>query len=173
MTDIYDDLIPYINSESMPWFVIPKLQALGFNGMQIKEYGGPGFTHLETGVMFYELCKKDASIGLVVANHNFIGNAVLDMCGNQEQKDRLLSQTINMEKYIGFALTEPLNGSDATGLQTTATKVPGGYLLNGHKRWPGNGTFADYLIVWARNTDDGDRIQAFIAKKESKGYKAT
>jgi glutaryl-CoA dehydrogenase len=126
--------------------------------MTIGEYGGPGFSHLESGCMAYELCKRDASIGVIVANHNGIGNNVIDACGNQEQKDRILSQTINMKKFIGFGLTEPLNGSDASALKTTAKKVDGGYLLNGEKKWPGNGTFADYMIVWARNLDDEGRI---------------
>jgi len=59
--------------------------------MTIGEYGGPGFSHLESGCMAYELCKRDASIGVIVANHNGIGNNVIDACGNQEQKDRILS----------------------------------------------------------------------------------
>jgi len=58
-----------------------------------------------------------------------------------------------MKKTICFGLTEPLNGSDATGLQTTAKKVEGGYVLNGQKRWIGNATFADYIVVWAKNID--------------------
>lgn len=40
-----------------------------------------------------------------------------------------------------------------------------GYILNGEKFWIGNGTFADYIIVWAKNRDDGDRIQAFVVEK--------
>ena len=63
-----------------------------------------------------------------------------------------------------FGLTEPLNGSDATGLQTTATKVDGGWLLNGQKRWIGNATFGD-VIVWAKNAIDGNKIQAFYVEK--------
>lgn len=59
-----------------------------------------------------------------------------------------------MDKFIGFGLTEPENGSDATSLKTTATKVEGGYILNGAKRWPGSGTFADYIIVWAKNPSE-------------------
>lgn len=62
-----------------------------------------------------------------------------------------------MDKIFCFALTEPLNGSDASGLQTEAHKVEGGWLLNGKKRWIGNSTFGD-VIVWAINKDDGDRI---------------
>jgi glutaryl-CoA dehydrogenase len=91
MSEIKDDLIPYINSESMPDFIIPKVKTLGINGMQIKEYGGPGFTHLEAGVMTYEMCKIDTSVATIVTNHNAIGNSVIYHCGSQEQKDRILS----------------------------------------------------------------------------------
>jgi alkylation response protein AidB-like acyl-CoA dehydrogenase len=54
-----------------------------------------------------------------------------------------------MDKFICFGLTEPNYGSDATSLKTTATKVEGGYLMNGTKRWIGNATFADYIVIWA------------------------
>ena len=50
--------------------------------MLIKDYGGPGFNHIEAGVMSYEMCKKDSSIGVIVTNHNAIGNQVLEACGN-------------------------------------------------------------------------------------------
>jgi len=59
---------------------------------------------------------------------------------------------------MSFCLTEPDYGSDATSLKTTATRVKGGWLLNGEKRWIGNGTIADYLIVWARNPIDDNNI---------------
>jgi acyl-CoA oxidase len=56
-------------------------------------------------------------------------------------------------------LTEPDYGSDATSLKTSAKKVPGGYLLNGKKRWIGNATFDNSIvIVWARNEDEGGKI---------------
>ena len=74
-----------------------------------------------------------------------------------------------MDKIVCFGLTEPLNGSDASGLTTSATKVEGGYLLNGKKRWIGNGTFADYICVWARNPAEDNNIQCFVVSKGSKG----
>ena len=55
-----------------------------------------------------------------------------------------------MDKVACFGLTEPTNGSDATGMLTTATKTQGGWLLNGRKRWIGNAPFADYITVWAK-----------------------
>jgi hypothetical protein len=54
-----------------------------------------------------------------------------------------------------WALTEPSNGSDASALTCTATKVPGGWQLDGQKRWIGNGTWADVVVVWARNSETG------------------
>ena len=79
---------------------------------------------------------------------------------------------MKFEKIFCFGLTEPLNGSDATGLQTTATKTEGGWLLNGTKRWIGNATMGD-VVVWARNTSDGNRIQAFVVEKGSAGFHPT
>jgi len=76
---------------------------------------------------------------------------------------------MTFERIMSFGLTEPLNGSDATGLQTTATKVDGGWVLNGEKKWPGNATIGD-CIVWARNADDGNKIQGFYVEKGSKGF---
>ena len=63
-----------------------------------------------------------------------------------------------MEKVCCFGLTEPDNGSDASGLKTTATKTEGGWLLNGQKRWIGNATFAGYICVWAKNPSENNNI---------------
>lgn len=60
---------------------------------------------------------------------------------------------MNLEMIGGWALTEPEFGSDASSLETNVKKVEGGYLLNGNKRWIGNGN-RDLLVVWARNQDN-------------------
>ena len=103
--------------------------------------------------------------------HNCIGMAVIDALGSEEQKERFLSQGMKFEKILSFGLTEPDNGSDASGLKTFARKVDGGYVLNGQKVWIGNGTISD-VIVWARNEDDGNRVQGFIVEKGSVGFTA-
>ena len=61
------------------------------------------------------------------------------------------------------------NGFKITGLKTVAIKTDGGYLVTGEKRWPGNATFADYHIVWAKNPAENNNIQGFIVTKGSKG----
>ena len=158
MDQIYSDLIPFINNAEMPMYLVPMIQKLGINGFLIKDYGGPGFSNLEAGAIIYELAKRDASVATFVLVHNAIGTNVISVLGDDEQRKRILTQTINMDKFVSFGLTEPDNGSDATGLKTTATKVEGGYLLNGEKRWIGNATFADYVCVWAKNPLENNNI---------------
>ena len=123
--------------------------------------------------MAYTLARRDASVATFVLVHNSIGSCVVDALGDDEQKSRILGDTINMHKFICFGLSEPENGSDATNLQTVAKKTEGGYIINGSKRWIGNATFADYIIIWAKNQDDGNRIQAFIVTKGSPGLKTS
>jgi alkylation response protein AidB-like acyl-CoA dehydrogenase len=105
--------------------------------------------------------------------HNSLGLSVIDRCGGAEQKARILPDAIALRKILCFGLTEPTHGSDATSLLSTAKKTEGGFLINGKKRWIGNGTFADYIIIWARNVDEGNKIQGFIVEKGSKGLKTS
>jgi acyl-CoA oxidase len=74
------------------------------------------------------------------------------LCGSEAQKEKYLPSLAQLNTVACWALTEPDNGSDASGLGTTATKVEGGWKINGQKRWIGNSTFADLLIIFARNT---------------------
>lgn len=99
--------------------------------MKIKDFGGPGYNAIEAGAIAFEMSKYDASVSTLYMVHNGIGTAVIDALGDEEQRKRLLGETLNMDKICCFGLTEPDNGSDATGLKTTATKTEGGWLLNG------------------------------------------
>jgi alkylation response protein AidB-like acyl-CoA dehydrogenase len=84
MDGIYKDLIPFINKSEMPFWIIPKVQELGINGMMIKDFGGPGFNNLEAGAVIFEMAKKDASVSSFVLVHNAIGTRVIDCLGNEE-----------------------------------------------------------------------------------------
>ena len=140
MDDMYKDLLPHVEATTFPPWLIGKLKPLGINGLQIKGYGSPGLSTLEAGACCYEIAKRDGSAATFLLVHNGIGMAVIDALGDEEQKARLLPPGIRFEKIFCFGLTEPDNGSDATGLQTTATKTEGGWILNGKKRWIGNAT---------------------------------
>jgi hypothetical protein len=84
----------------------------------------------------------------------------------------MLPGLIKFDKIGAFALTEPNYGSDATSMDTFAIKATDGrdgWILNGKKRWIGNATIADYIVVWAKNKDDRDKIQGFVVEKGSAG----
>lgn len=69
-------------------------------------------------------------------------------------------------KIIGcFGLTEPNHGSDPAGMETTAKKVNGHYVLNGSKTWITNSPIADVFIVWAKNLEEDGAIRGFILEK--------
>ncbi len=120
--------------------------------------------------MLYEIGRGDMGLALFFFLQNGVGIPVFDECCNEEQRKRWLPDLIAMKKWACFGLTEPDNGSDATGMTSTARKVEGGYIINGKKRWPGNGTIADLTVVWAKNVSDGNKIQGFVVEKGMKGH---
>jgi glutaryl-CoA dehydrogenase len=97
----------------------------------------------------------------------------INRCGSEEQKQRWLPAMARLEKIGAFGLTEPHGGSDvAGGLETTARRDGDRWVLNGAKRWIGNGTFADLVIIWARDLDD-DAVKGFVVEKGTPGFTAT
>ena len=64
-----------------------------------------------------------------------------------------------------------LHGSDAVALEATAVRAGDEYVLNGEKRWIGNGTIADVVVLWARDGSDG-QVKAFLVEKGAPGYDA-
>ncbi len=77
------------------------------------------------------------------------------------------------EKIGAVALTEPHGGSDvAGGMETTARLTRDEWVLNGAKRWIGNATFADLIIVWARDTES-NHVLGFVVEKGTPGFCAT
>ena len=151
-------------------FQIPKLADLGVNGLTLKGYGSPAFTNIETWAIIFEMSKIDQSLTTFLLIQNFLGMKVIEALGSEEQKQKIIPEAIKFRKILAFGLTEPEVGSDASSLFTTAKKVDGGYLLNGAKRWIGNGTFADYVIIWARNEAEGGKVQGFIVVKGARGF---
>jgi glutaryl-CoA dehydrogenase len=77
-----------------------------------------------------------------------------------------------LEKIGAFALTEPNHGSDSVALETTARLDGDAYVLDGAKRWIGNGTIADIVVVWARDLEDRE-VKGFLVEPETPGYRAT
>jgi acyl-CoA oxidase len=120
--------------------------------------------------MVFEMAKVDSSCATFWLVHNSIGMAPIDMLGSEEQRARLLPDLISLKKVVCFGLTEPDTGSDASHLETTAKKVNGGWIINGHKRWIGNADICAYCVVWAKNMEEGGKVQGFVVENGTPGY---
>lgn len=125
------------------------------------------------GFVALEMARVDASVATFVGVQNGLVAGSVAACGSAEQRAEWLPRLASGDVVGAFALTEPLSGSDsAQGLTTVATRDGDSWVLNGQKRWIGNGTFSDITIVWAKNAADG-QVLGFIVPTDTPGYTAT
>ncbi|RDY01039.1 Acyl-coenzyme A oxidase 4, peroxisomal, partial [Mucuna pruriens] len=162
----------YWEKAKFPFHVIPKLGALHIAGGTIKDYGCPGLSITGSAIAVAEVARVDASCSTFILVHSSLAMLTIALCGSEAQKQKYLPSLAQLQTIACWALTEPDNGSDASALKTTATKVEGGWILEGQKRWIGNSTFADVLIVFARNATT-NQINGFIIKKDAPGLTVT
>ena len=171
-----DQVLPVIGDywqrAELPWPLIRQLPGLGLVGEEIQGYGCAGMSPMACGLVHMELHRGDGSLGTFLGVHAGLAMKAIDICGSQEQKQRWLPSMATMDKLGAFALTEPEHGSDSIALETTARRDGDVWVLNGAKRWIGNGTVADLVVVWARNTEDG-QVNGFVVETPAEGYQAT
>ncbi|XP_047160324.1 acyl-coenzyme A oxidase 4, peroxisomal [Vigna umbellata] len=162
----------YWEKAKFPFHVIPKLGALHIAGGTIKGYGCPGLSITGSAIAVAEVARVDASCSTFVLVHSSLAMLTIALCGSEAQKQKYLPSLAQFQTVACWALTEPDYGSDASALKTTATKVEGGWILEGQKRWIGNSTFADVLVVFARNAAT-NQINGFIIRKDAPGLTVT
>lgn len=159
MDEINPTLYENVEKSDFPHHLTERIAALGISGLDTpKSMGGAGLSTVDACACMYELARRDASIATFYLLHHSLGNYTVQKLAGDELRQRVFKETLPLEKVLAWALTEPENGSDASGLTTYAEKVQGGYLLSGRKRWIGNATFSDYICVWARNKNEGNKI---------------
>ena len=151
---------------------MPKLAALGLGGATLKGNGCAGHSVLGAAMVVVEMARVDASMSTFLMVHNSLAMLTIGLLGSDAQQKELLPAMASLDSVGAWALTEPGHGSDASSLATTATKVPGGWRLNGCKRWIGNATWCDVVIVWARSSETG-QVNAFVVKQGTHGFVTT
>ncbi|PFG43000.1 glutaryl-CoA dehydrogenase [Isoptericola jiangsuensis] len=120
-----------------------------------------------------ELARVDSSFCTFIGVSSGLAMSSIGLGGSPEQRDRWLPPMARGDLIGAFGLTEPLSGSDtARGLRTTATRHGDTWVLNGAKRWIGNATFADVVVVWAKDTAD-DQVKGFLVRRGAPGFTAT
>ena len=169
------EVLPVINDywerAEFPFELVPKLAELGVAGTTIDGYGCPGMSRLAAGIVSRELARADGSLNTFFAVHSGLAMGSIATLGSDEQRSRWLPPMARLELIGAFALTEPQHGSDSVSLETTARRDGNAYVLNGAKRWIGNASFADLVIVWARD-DEGD-VGAYVVEKGTAGFDAS
>ncbi|MFL0425147.1 acyl-CoA dehydrogenase family protein [Micrococcus luteus] len=127
---------------------------------------------LAAGLVAMEISRADGSMAAAAAVQGGLVLRALVHCASPEQKERYLEPVARGTLPGGFALTEPLHGSDSVSLETSARPDgAGGWVLNGAKKWIGNGAAGGITIVWARDTEDG-QVKGFVVEQSTPGYAA-
>ena len=162
--------------EEKRWIGDDTIKALGeagLCGLYVDEkYGGQGLSQTGYARVFETFAQIDATLSIVLGVHQSIGFKGIHMFGTEAQKERFLPDLAAGRKLAGFALTEPAAGSDAYAIQSRAVKQPdGSWVLNGEKRYIGNGSKGDVFTAFARCEVDGkDRHIALVLEKGMKGF---
>ncbi len=170
-----EEVLPVINDywerAEPPWPLLTRMAELGVVGEDIEGYGCPGMSPLAVGLVHMELHRGDGSLGTFLGVQAGLAMKAIAMLGSAEQKERWLPGMARLEKIGAFALTEPGHGSDSVALETTARREDDTWVINGAKRWIGNATIADVIVVWARDEADG-QVKGFLVTADTPGYAA-
>jgi len=160
--------------EKFPLEIIKKLGEMGCCGMLVpEEWGGPGLDTVSYVLMIEEVARVYTAMSTALGVTNSAVQAPLLQFGTEVQKQKYLKRLASGEILGSFCLTEAAAGSDAAGLQATATKRGSCYFLSGAKTWVTNGSDAGVYIVFAK-TDPaagGKGITAFLVEPSFKGFK--
>ncbi|MDQ3626327.1 MAG: acyl-CoA dehydrogenase family protein [Verrucomicrobiota bacterium] len=162
---------------TFPLELAPELGKLGVFGPTISSDGRDGVGNIAAGLMMLELERGDSGLRTFASVQGSLAMMAIHLFGSEEQKTRWLLPLRAGTKFGSFALTEPDFGSNPAGLRCRARKTADGYVLDGAKKWIGNATIADVVIVWAKvegepdvDPDSQSAIRGFIVEKGTPGF---
>ena len=163
-----EEVLPVINDywerAEFPWPLARRLAEL--------ELLDDGLSPLALGLVHMELNRGDGSLATFFGVQTGLAMKAIAMLGSPEQQERWLAPMARLDAIGAFALTEPDHGSDSVALETSARREGDTWVIDGAKRWIGNGTIADVAVVWARSTEDG-QVKGFLVETDTPGYEAT
>jgi glutaryl-CoA dehydrogenase len=175
-TYLETEVKPHVNrlweAAEFPHDIVAGLAKCGVMGMAFPETRPFETSAVFRGWVALELARVDASVATYVGVNNGLAMGSIGELGSPEQRATWLPPLSDGSMVGCFGLTEPLSGSDAAqGLRTTAERRGDEWVLNGEKRWIGNGTWCDVCVVWAKDLAD-NKVKGFIVPTSTPGYSA-
>ena len=161
-------------TEAFPTEIVRKAARIGLTSFDLPAaYGGGGIDSVRTGCLIgEELAWGDSPIGSLVGSASFFAGPLAEL-GTEEQRRRWIPPLCSEDPPMtALAITEPGAGSDAAAITTTATRVEGGYLLNGAKTWASGAPDAAFYLVFA-TVAPGTRakgITSLVVEKGDEGF---
>lgn len=156
------------NRAEFPMDLIPKLAEIDL----VSPVRRQGYSNLFAGILHAEATRADTSIATFLGVHDGLFTGSIEALASQEQQEAWLPDIYSLKKIGAFGLTEPLGGSDvAGGTRTTARREGDSWVLNGAKRWIGNATFSDWVVIYARDVAD-NQVKGFLVDTRTEGYSA-
>ncbi len=173
---VEDNLIPIIEDcfreGRFPRELVPMMGELGFFGANLQGYGCAGMSNVEYGLVMQEFERGDSGFRSFVSVQSALVMYPIYTFGTEEQKRKWLPELAAGRKLGCFGLTEPGFGSNPGGMTTRATRDGDEYVLTGEKMWITSGTIADVAIIWAKVTDEEDRVRGFLVETDRPGFRA-
>ncbi len=152
-----------------PHHLIPKIAELDICGVAYEGVSNPLRSSLMEGVLAMEMARVDASFATFFGVQSGLVMGSIYLLGSEEQKQEWLPELKSLRKIGAFGLTEPEVGSAvAGGLTMKAKRLGNTWILNGQKKWIGNATFADVIIIWAEDEAD-KQVKGFLVRKGTPG----
>ena len=167
------------DEENYPYALWDKLAEQGFFGIGIpEEYSGLGGDVVTQMIFAREFARTAGGLLWVWGLTSFGGAKTIGAVGTEEQKRRWLEPMALGQLRVSLSMTEPDGGTDVLGaMKTTATKVDGGWILNGAKMWTTAAKAADKLLVLARTDKNVEKkhhgLTMFFVDAKSPGITAT
>ena len=160
------------DNESFPRELFKKWGDIGLIGVRYPESdGGSGFDKLSECIVREEMSRVSQAFSSAWSAHSHLGIWPIWRAGTEPQKTQFFKPAIKGEKIAAFGLSEPDVGSNIRAMKTTATKVDGGYRINGSKLYITNAPFADFITLAARTSPEptAEAISLFLVALPNEG----
>ncbi|UCH62923.1 MAG: acyl-CoA dehydrogenase [Fidelibacterota bacterium] len=160
-------------TKTWPEDIVRQLGEMGLMGIMVpEEYDGAGMDTICYVIAMEEICRADASVGVIMSVNNSLVCGLLDDFGSNDQKRKYLAPLAKGECLGAFSLSEPQAGSDASNLLCRARLTDDVYHITGTKNWVSNGIHSDVVVLFAVTDPEQKHhgISCFIVEKGLEGF---